>query len=148
MLLHAIDLAPYHDRLIIKSEDTDVLVLLIYYKKKAPPLTYMHAGHTSQRTNRDKFIPVHSICGRLGENIANSLPAAYVLTGCDSTSSFYKIGKTTAYGRLVRYVEAVLALATMGTTSDLAYILPDVRRYVLILYENKKNKWRVMQNIG
>ena len=140
MLLHAIDLAPYHDRLIIKSDDTDVLVLLIYYqnKNKLPPLTYMHAGHTRQRTNRDRFIPVHSICCKLGENIANSLPAAHVLTGCDATSSFYKIGKKTAYGRLVQYAEAIPALATMGTTSDLAHILPDARRYVLTLYGNKK----------
>ena len=47
MLLHAIALALFHENFIIKSDDTDVLILLLYYqsKDKLPPLTYMHAGH-------------------------------------------------------------------------------------------------------
>lgn len=144
MLLHAIDLASSHERLIVKSDDTDVLVLLVYYlnEGKLPKLTYMHSGHTGQRTNRERFIPVHSICQNVGENVARALPSAHALTGCDSTSSLYKIGKKTAFSKLVQYAEDLPALSTLGTTPDLTENLQDARRYTLALYGNKNKSNR------
>ena len=48
MVLHAIHLAESYSRIIVRSDDTDVEVLLIYYASKymfGSSLVYMHAGH-------------------------------------------------------------------------------------------------------
>ena len=63
MLLHAIDLSSTHERLVIKSDDTDVLVLLVYYcsNNMVTKYVYMLAGHNTPAVNRKLYIPVHSI---------------------------------------------------------------------------------------
>ena len=63
MLLHAIDLSSTHERLVIRSDDTDVLVLLVYYcsKSMVTKYVYMLAGHNTPAVNRKLYIPVHSI---------------------------------------------------------------------------------------
>lgn len=48
MVLHATQLAQSHSCLIVKSDDTDVLVLLIYYTSRGmfgSSEVYMHSGH-------------------------------------------------------------------------------------------------------
>ena len=54
-----IDLATTHSRIIVRCDDTDVLVLLIYYCGKgifANCKVYMNAGHCSKTTNRQRFM--------------------------------------------------------------------------------------------
>lgn len=43
-----------------------------------------------------RFIPIHIICKELGSSICLALPIIHALTGCDTTSAFYRIGKKTA----------------------------------------------------
>jgi hypothetical protein len=43
------------------------------------------------------FIPVHSICSILNPVLCNILPAADAITGYDSTSSLFRIGKRTVF---------------------------------------------------
>jgi hypothetical protein len=40
-------------------------------------------------------LPVHDICHIHGPLVCNLLPAVHALTGCDTTSSFFRIGKKT-----------------------------------------------------
>ena len=74
MLYHAINLTPSNTRLIIRCDDTNVLVLLLYYHSKGllSDLVYMHTGH---HANRERFIPVHTICENIGTYVALALPA-------------------------------------------------------------------------
>ena len=140
MLLHAINLAQTHQRLIIRCDDTDVLVLLIYYCS-LDMLTdnlYMHAGHTGQHTNRERYIPVHSICQQLGPVVCDALPAAHALTGCDSTYSLFKIGKKTAFTKLIKHAKELPELASFGTIQNLKESVSAARKYALALYGNKR----------
>ena len=53
ILLHTIDLATTHSMIIVRCDDTDVLVLLIYYCGKgvfANCKVYMNAGHCSNKS--------------------------------------------------------------------------------------------------
>jgi hypothetical protein len=43
------------------------------------------------------FIPVHSICSILNPVLCSILPAAHAITGCDTTSSLFEIGKRTVF---------------------------------------------------
>ena len=137
ILLHAIDLATTHSRVVVRCDDTDVLVLLIYYCAKgmfANCKVYMNAGHCSKTTNRQRFIPVNEITSKIGQDVSICLPAAHAISGCDTTSSLFKIGKRTAYNTLVVNIADMLSLAELGQSSDVTKGLPTATKYALLLY--------------
>ena len=68
MVLHAIHLAESYSRIIVRSDDTDVEVLLIYYASKymfGSSLVYMHAGHGM----RERYVSINTICEKIGKYI-------------------------------------------------------------------------------
>ena len=128
ILLHAIGLATTHSRVVVRCDDTDVLVLLIYYCAKgmfANCKVYINAGHCSKTTNRQRFIPVNEITSKIGQDVSICLPAAHAISGCDTTSSLFKIGKRTAYNTLVVNIADMLSLAELGLSLG-AYPRQDV----------------------
>ena len=111
VILHAVDFRDAASRIIIRADDTDILVLLLFYSAKSSlaPEVYMHAGHAGKIITRERFIPVHTIAEKLGERFCLCLPALHSLTGCDTTSAIYKIGKCTAYKTLQKNEEKLEA---------------------------------------
>ena len=137
LVLHAIHLARSHSRLIVKCDDTDVLVLLIYYTSKGmfgSSAVFMHSGHGL----KERFIPVCSITQKLGPVLCDCLPACHALTGCDTTSSLYRIGKTTAFTRLKSHLSELKEMTKFGLSGSLQEALPVARKYALLLYGQKK----------
>ena len=69
VILHAAEFCNVASRIIIRADDTDVLVLLLFYSAKGrlAPEVYMHAGHARKIITRERFIPVHTIAAKLGE---------------------------------------------------------------------------------
>ena len=140
MLLHAIDLSSTHDRLVVRSDDTDVLVLLLYYcsKNMLSKFVYMLAGHNTPTINRQRYIPIHTMTTEHGMEFCLSLPAAHALTGCDTTSSFYQTGKRTACTKLEQHVKKKNpSLTTFGIQNDLEADISSARSYVLSFYGKK-----------
>ena len=86
-------------RIIIKSSDTDVLVLCVHYFPKLENTEEMwfQTGSVSNLKDGRRFLPVHDICSSLEPSICNLLPATHALTGCDTTSSFFGLGKKSMY---------------------------------------------------
>ena len=86
-------------RIVIKSSDNDVLLLSLHFYSKMTnidELWFQTGSITSVKDGR-RFIPVHDLYNSLGAEMANILPVAHSLTGCDTTSSFFGIGKKTVY---------------------------------------------------
>jgi hypothetical protein len=86
-------------RIIIKTSDTDVIVLCIYfYKQMKTPVNCGFKWETLLvlRTVVG-FLPIHELCSSLSEITCRVLPAAHALSGCDTTSSFFGIGKKSVY---------------------------------------------------
>ena len=86
-------------RIIIQSPDTDVLVLTVH---NFPQLTHttelwIQTGTITSTMDQRRYIPVHEICQSLSHVMHDILPAVHALTGCDTTSSFYGIGKRTVF---------------------------------------------------
>ena len=82
-------------RIIIKSPDTDVLILAVHFFptfQHTQELWFQTGSVTNTRDLR-RFISVHDICNTLNHVMCKVLPAAHALTGCDTTSSFFGIGK-------------------------------------------------------
>ena len=137
ILLHTIDLVTTHSMIIVRIDDTDILVLLIYYWGKgvfANCKVYMNAGHCSKTTNGQRFIPVNKIKSNIGQDVSISLPASPAISGCDTTSSLFKIGKRTAYNTLVVNIADMLSLAELSQSSDVTNGLPTATKYALRLY--------------
>ena len=127
-------------RIIIRAYDTDVLVLLLFYSAKGclAPEIYMHAGHAGKIITRERFIPVHTIAAKLGERFCLCLPALHSLTGCDTTSAIYKIGKRAAYKTLQKNEEKLEALSTFSEMSVKEAV--EISRTLLLLMYGKKGK--------
>ena len=61
------------------------------------------------------------------------VPAAHDLTGCDTTCSMNRIGKKTAYSKLLKNVDTLSNLKTFHE-DDLEHSVAVARSYALLLY--------------
>jgi hypothetical protein len=79
----------------VKSPDTDILVLLVHYfpKIKNTSELWFQTGLITSTKDYRRYIPIHELCKSLSSVVCEILPAGYALTGCDTTSSFFGIGK-------------------------------------------------------
>ncbi len=82
-------------RMVVKSPDTDVLVLLVHYfpKMKNTSELWFQTGLITITKYCRRYIPVHELCKSLSSVVCEILSAAHALTGCDTTSSFFGIGR-------------------------------------------------------
>jgi len=77
-------------RVLLRSIDTDVAAMCPKYCLSCGIEEFYFKTGTG---NKKRFILMHLVADRLGEDIAHVLPRLYALSGCDSTSFFSGIGK-------------------------------------------------------
>ncbi len=131
-------------KILLRCTDVDVFALAIHY---FPSLTsvkelWIHRGVVTSVADLRRFVPVHKICENLSSNFCKILPAAHALTGCDSTSSFFKIGKTKMFNALVDDKEDVdKADEFKGLVklqgNNVEEIINECRKLVISLYDPK-----------
>ena len=90
----------------------------------------MYAGHSG----KERYIPVHEIVDQLGPTVCGRLPAAHVLTGCDTMCSMNRIGKKTAYSKLVKNIDSLADLTTVHENDG------NVSQVFALLLYGKKGK--------
>lgn len=144
MLLHAIHAdARFGDmnvkgRIIIKSPDTDVLLLCIHFfpSMRNTKELWFKTGTVTRTKDGRRYLPVHDICHIQGPLVCKLLPAVHALTGCDTTSSFFGIGKKTVLKTLKDNIDEFadlnkLCLLDSETSIDVS------RNFVARLYDQK-----------
>ena len=95
MFLHAIDAANKgHRRLMLRTVDTDVVVLAVSTVVLLDNTELWIAYGTGKHL---RYIPAHHIATSLGAEKARALPMFHAFTGCDTVSSFAGRGKKTAF---------------------------------------------------
>jgi len=77
-------------RVLLWSIDTDVATMCPKYCLSCGIEEFYFKTGTG---NKKRFILMHLVADRLGEDMAHVLPRLYALSGCDSTSFFSGIGK-------------------------------------------------------
>ena len=83
-----------HQRIKIRTNDTDVLVLAISIVSLLPiDELWVSIGSSRNLT----YLPAHTIAASLRRDKARVLPIFHSLTGCDTTSFFGGRGKKTAW---------------------------------------------------
>ena len=90
MILHAHNASQDHDRVVIQSPDTDVAVLATHLFSS---LSCKQLWFRTGVKDKLRFIPIHSLVESLGSDTCASFPCFHALTGCDSRSGIYGIGK-------------------------------------------------------
>jgi len=115
MLLHAHDLALHrYDKLLIRTVDTDVVVLAIAVMQELGRQVKLYIAFGTGKYFR--YIAVHEIAHSLGPQKAKVLPMFHALTGCDTVSSFVGHGKRTAWSTwnaLPQLIDVLLQLSCM-----------------------------------
>ena len=102
VLLHALHAARSRfASVVIVSEDTDVLVLLLAFRSFIPSSIFIKCGsHT-----RVKYIEVSRVVESVGANVCRSLPGFHAFSGCDTVSAFAGRGKVAGYRIVTRNAE-------------------------------------------
>ena len=83
-----------HERAYLRTVYTDVVILAVFHLKTLG-LTELWIGFGSGKTFKE--IPIHTIHRQLGEERCKAILMFHSFTGCDVTSSFFGIGKKTAW---------------------------------------------------
>ena len=58
---------------------------------------FWETGTTTKYENNHRFVPVNDIIKQHGEDMMRILPAIHALSGCDTTSALFYIGKKNAF---------------------------------------------------
>ena len=78
---------------------TDDLVLCVLYfpQMQQTEELWLYMGIVSGRNDGRIYIPVHDLCSSLSNITCQILSSLHALTGCDTTSAVFGIGKKYAY---------------------------------------------------
>ena len=107
-------------RVVLVSPDTDVLVLLIHhFSELGVNELYFKTGRTSIYANYTRFIPVHQLRDCLTEDQSLILLTLYCLTGCDSCSALYSIGRKNVFNLMLSNAQEFKMVARMRTLANL-----------------------------
>ena len=121
MILHAREAVHTgYDRVLVISQDTDVLVLLVHFLSSVE--TWMVAGTAIKR----KCYPVHKIGENLTSDVKNNIISFHTLTGCDTTSSWKEIMLEGVCGTSS---SRAWHWSPRGTNESGAVCMPPIRRF-------------------
>jgi hypothetical protein len=109
------------DRVVIWSIDTDVAALCLRYcMLLGIEDMYFQTG----MENRRRCLPMHLVAADLGHEILLLLPVLHALSGCDSTSAFFNLGKDKWLDMVQSHPDIIGKLKIIGT--DIKSIPDDV----------------------
>ena len=99
-----------HQTVVITSEDTDVLVLLLAFSRALNTILLQKCGSST----RKKLIDMKMIATVLGDDTCKALIGVHAFTGCDSISAFAGKGKAKALKMLKDDAEIKETFAKLG----------------------------------
>ena len=115
----------------ISTVDSDVAILAAYYKERIHCNLYVEIGSKGKK----RILTISKIHESLGEGMSNALPALHAVSGCDSTSAFFGVGKQKAYKIVKSSDRFQEALAAMGEAFDFdENLFPAIQEMVAEFY--------------
>lgn len=128
---HAFDKGLKH--VIIHSPDTDVMVIAIAMADKLPGALTFCTGMGEKR----RYIDIKDIASTLGFIPSQNLVAMHALTGCDTTSAFYGVGKQAAFTILLTHPSLLNDLGTSFDPSPEVY--SHAEKFIILCYSKGKS---------
>ena len=115
---------------LVTCDDTDVLVLLIYHVKTS----YRVLMKTQQH-----FIDIQAAQVALGSDICAVLPFIHAMSGCDTTSSLFGIGKVKMLKLLQQSPELCKKVRIFGEKKAKSEITKLGEEFVCLLYQSNSS---------
>lgn len=125
-----------YTKIMIRTVDTDVVVLAVYAMQQIHRLTEMWILFGVGKKTR--YIPIHELCKVLTPEKCRVLPLFHALTGCDQTSAFGGRSKKTAWSAWKTFPELTDSLERIVSSpsiEDIKLALPSIERFVILLYD-------------
>ena len=145
ILLHVQDCAKKGiDRVMIRTTDTDVVVLAIANMYTIPVSEIWVAFGVGKNF---RYIPAHLIATQLGERRSRALPFFHAMTGCDTVSFFAGKGKKTAWEvwRAFPEITDIFCSLSAGPETVLEDWMNKLQRFVVLLHDKTSTVWFVNQ---
>ena len=136
MMLHVAHAAQHgHQRILVRSVDTDVVVLVVMVAQK---LSSQYEIWLAFGTGKNfRYLAAHKMASCLGPERSLALPMFHAMTGCDTVSSFVGHGKKTAWTickSLPELTGTLLKLAdSPARVTEEA--MKAIERFVILLYD-------------
>jgi len=143
MILHAADAAHRGiRRIMIKTVDTDVIVLAVAHKHQIACEELWIAFGAGKHFH---YIAAHELAAALGRDKAKALAVFRAFTGCDTTSSFAGKGKKSAWETWSNFPEVTNAFLEMYSHSaELSEsCLAAIEHFVVLLYDRRSTSCSV-----
>ncbi len=145
MMVHVADAAKQYNTVIIRTVDSDVVVLAVFvFAQLVPSLTALWVAFGTGKNYR--LIPAHRIYAAIGNMKSQALPMFHAFTGCDTVSSFSGRGKKTAWeiwNVFPDVTDTFAALMEQPEQSDVDAALTTLERFVVLLYDKTSFKSHV-----
>ena len=135
VIIHAFDAARKgSQKLLIRTVDTDILVLAIAYVERLGVQELWVAFGTGKKF---RYLAAHEISQALGSAKSRALPMFHSFTGCDTVSAFAGKGKKTAWAVWRVYPKITESFNDMSVNTDT--IGPEnaaiIERFSVLLYD-------------
>ena len=134
MILHAKHASTNYSNILIRSPDTDVMLLSIPLAHEVVGSVYFVTGTGSC----SRISNVSSLANKLGTTLSNALLGLHVFTGCDSVSAFRGKGKVKAFKFMLEMPNFCETFETLGNSWNMCDEMVDsFEKFVCILYGQK-----------
>ena len=129
--------------------DTDVLVLLVHCFSRMSNTSdlWFRTGTITALKDGRRYIPVHDSCKSLSAVLCRILPAVHALTGCDTTSAIFGIGKKSVYKLLKESPDEFKDLCKL-CDSDVETAVAASRKLVSNLYDQKGKSQKCLSDLN
>ena len=128
--------------IILSSTDTDVLVLTCHH---TPHFTnaevFWETGTTTKYENNHRFVPVNEIIKRHGDDMMKILPAIHALSGCDTTSALFYIGKKNAFKVVSNHGPKILSNSS-SLSENYIIVAEDAAHALVSLWYDSAQKYK------
>ena len=112
--------------IVVVAKDTDVFVLMVFAYCVEKP-----SGKWFLKINHEKYIDIGKIVDYLGEDVYRNLPAIHAVTGCDTTSAMFGVGKVKILKKLKKNTESIRLLEGIGISQLISEdILANAAKFV------------------
>ena len=120
LILHA---SKSTDPVIVRATDTDVFVLLTYAYSVIKPLQ-----DWMMKIDHERYVSIKALTDRFGDEMCQALPAYHSITGCDTTSFPFGVGKVKPLKKTKKLGKFQL-LSQLGTSRTSVEDIADAKTF-------------------
>ena len=148
-------------RVVIKAVDTDIAILGVYHSHRMPGLKELLIQKSLTAQNPDiptsVFLPCHQITDVLSSkypevDIASVVLAAYTITGCDTVTYPFRIGKKRTLKCALENRDVLETMTKYGEPDEclqpVQEVLQSMRRLYFALYERHDYSGTLLWNVS